>query len=36
MLHALKIGIAKPNNGGALPFETPNFRAPITNAGNLN
>jgi hypothetical protein len=34
--HAVKLGITIPIGGGNLPFSTPNFRAPVVNAGEMN
>lgn len=35
MFHSVKLGISIPFGAGAGPFSTPNFRAPITNAGEM-
>lgn len=36
LLNSVKLGISMPFGRGAGPFATPNFRAPLTNAGHLN
>lgn len=37
LFHAVKIGITIPlGNGGGSKFKTPNFRAPLTAAGEMN
>lgn len=35
-LHTVKVGLTIPLGGGALSFKTPNFRAPLSNADELN
>lgn len=35
-LHTLKLGISKSFGAGPARFKTPNFRAPLTSAGDLN
>ncbi len=34
--HTVKLGISRTFGGGKGRFETPNFRAPLTTAGDLN